>query len=123
MIALDSSSLMRFLAGEKGRDVLLVSDAIRHGRAVLPPVVVSEILSDPAIPSALIDDITALPVLELLDGYWQRAGLLRAGLIKRGLKAKLADVLIAQSCLDHQLPLVTFDRDFRHYARLGLVLL
>ena len=123
MIAVDSSSLRRFLAGEKGRDVLLVSDAISHGRAVLPPVVVCEILSDPAIPAALVEDITTLPVLDLFDGYWQRAGLLRASLIKRGLKAKLADILIAQSCLDHQLPLVTFDRDFRHYTRLGLVLL
>ena len=94
-----------------------------HGRAVLPPVVVCEALSDPSIPSELADDIAALPVLDLVDGYWRRAGLLRASLIKRNHKAKLADVLVAQSCIDHQVPLVTFDRDFRHYTRSGLVLL
>jgi predicted nucleic acid-binding protein len=123
LIAVDTSSLRRFLAGETGRDVELVRDAMGHGRAVLPPVVVCEALSDPAIPSALVEDIAALPMLDLLDGYWQRAGQLRALLIKRNHKAKLADVLVAQSCIDHQLPLVTFDRDFRHYARSGLVLL
>lgn len=123
MIALDTSSLRRFLAGETGRDVDLLRDAMSHGRAVLPPVVVCEALSDPAIPSELVEDIAALPVLDLLDGYWRRAGQLRALLIKRNHKAKLADVLVAQSCIDHQLPLVTFDRDFRHYTKDGLVLL
>jgi predicted nucleic acid-binding protein len=101
----------------------LVRDAMEHGRAILPPVVVCEVLSDPLIPSALVDDIANLPVLDLLDGYWRRAGQLRALLIKRNHKAKLADVLVAQSCIDHHLPLVTFDRDFRHYTRSGLVLL
>ena len=32
-------------------------------------------------------------------------------------KAGLADSLIAQSCLDHDLALITRDRDFRHFAR------
>ena len=94
-----------------------------HGRAILPPVVLCEALSDPSIPSELVADIADLPVLDLLEGYWRRAGQLRALLIKRSHKAKLADVLVAQSCLDHHLPLVTFDRDFRHYTRAGLVLL
>ena len=123
MIAVDTSSLRRFLEGETGRDVDLVRDAMAHGRAILPPVVLCEALSDPSIPSELVEDIAALPVLDLLDGYWRRAGQLRALLIKRSHKAKLADVLVAQSCIDHHLPLVTFDGDFRHYTRSGLVLL
>jgi hypothetical protein len=28
--------------------------------------------------------------------------------------------LIAQSCIDHDVPLITADTDFRHYAPLGL---
>jgi predicted nucleic acid-binding protein len=36
----------------------------------------------------------------------------------------MGDVLVAQSCLDHKVPLITRDRDFRHFARLaGLKLL
>lgn len=120
MIAIDTSSLRRFLAGESGPDVELVREAITQARAVLPPAVVSEILSDPAIPPELVEDIAALPMLEVLDGYWYRVGLLRSSLIKNGYKAKLADVLIAQSCIDHELPLVTYDRDFRHFTRVGL---
>jgi predicted nucleic acid-binding protein len=123
LIAIDTSSLRRFLAGDAGRDVDLVRDSVARGRAVLPPVVVCETLSDPATPSELIEDILLLPVLEILEGYWSRAGLLRALLIRKGQKAKLADVLIAQSCIDHQVPLVTFDRDFRHFSPSGLILL
>lgn len=122
MIAIDTSSLRRFLAGETGRDVELVSAAIAQGRGVLPPVVVCEALSDPVIPPALIDDISHLPVLSIHPGFWSRAGLLRARVLKGGHKARLADTLIAQSCIDHQLPLVTHDRDFRHFAKQGLKL-
>jgi predicted nucleic acid-binding protein len=31
-------------------------------------------------------------------------------------KARLGDALIAQSCLDHRLPLITRDRDFVAFA-------
>lgn len=120
LIAIDTSSLRRFLAGESEPDVELAREAITQARAVLPPVVVSEILSDPAISPELIEDIAGLPILEVFDGYWYRAGLLRSGLIKKGYKSKLADVLIAQSCIDQQLPLVTHDRDFRHFTTAGL---
>lgn len=122
MIAIDTSSLRRFLSGETGRDVTLVRTAIAEGRGLVPPVVLCEALSDPSLPSGLIDDIAGLPVLELYEGFWLRAGLLRARLIKAGRKARLADVLIAQTCIDHQVPLVTNDRDFRHFVRHGLKL-
>ena len=49
-------------------------------------------------------------------GYWERAGLLRASILKQKKKARVADALIAQSCLDQSTPLVTRDRDFRHFA-------
>lgn len=37
-------------------------------------------------------------------------------MLSQQLKAKLADTLIAQSCLDHDVTLVTRDDDFRHFA-------
>jgi predicted nucleic acid-binding protein len=55
-------------------------------------------------------------MLELVDGYWERAGLLRAKTIARKRKAALADVLIAQACLDHDVELVTRDQDFNALA-------
>lgn len=79
----------------------------------------TELLSDPKVSGPVKDLFSQLPVLEVTEGYWQRAGLLRARLLARGRRARLADSLIAQSCLDHDLPLVTRDSDFRHFVRLA----
>lgn len=59
-------------------------------------------------------------MLPIIDGYWQRAGDLRAQLLRGGFKAKLADCLIAQACIDSDATLITYDRDFRHFERAGL---
>jgi predicted nucleic acid-binding protein len=82
-------------------------------------VVLTELLSDPKVSMSVKDLFLQLPVLEITEGYWQRAGLLRARLLARGRRARLADSLIAQSCLDHDLSLVTRDSDFRHFVRLA----
>ena len=79
----------------------------------------TELLSDPKVTMAVKDLFPQLPVLEISEGYWHRAGLPRARLVARGRRARLADTLIAQSCLDHDLPLVTRDADFRHFVRLA----
>ncbi len=122
MIAADTSSLRRFLSGTTGHDVETVAEAIAHQSMVLPPVVLTEILSDRSAEQTA-SVLTAIPLLEITEGYWARAGLLRARIIAAGHESKVADALIAQSCLDHDVPLVTNDRDFRHYERHGLVLL
>ena len=91
---------------------------------MLPPVVLSELLSAPDLASEVADVLLALPLLAAGDGFWERAGRTRATVLSSGRRARLADTLIAQSCLDHELPLITRDRDFRHLADLtGLRLL
>lgn len=117
MIAIDTSSWIAYLSGEKGGDVEGTSLALQYKQAALPPVVLSELLSDPRLPIQAIQFFKQLPLLDVLDGYWERAGTLRAKLISRGLKARLADSLIVQSCLDHDVPLITRDADFRHFVR------
>ena len=112
MIAIDTSSVIAYLSGANGADVEATGLALEHRQAVLPPVVLSELLSDPRLRADVKDLLVGLPMLDLLDGYWQRAGLLRAKLLARGRKAALADVLIAQACLDHDVDLVTRDADF-----------
>jgi predicted nucleic acid-binding protein len=116
VIALDTSSAIAFLSGERGRDVAAVEHALRFRQGVFPPVVVTELLSDPMVRAEIATLIRAVPRLEILDGYWERAGQLRARLLRRGLKAHIADTLIAQSCIDHEVALVTRDRDFRNFA-------
>jgi predicted nucleic acid-binding protein len=83
----------------------------------LTPVVLTEILSDPKLPPDVADTLLQLPLIEIADGYWQRAGALRARVLAKRRKARLGDALIAQSCLDRGIPLLTRDRDFRAFAQ------
>ena len=117
MIALDSSSLIAVLNGERGRDVESIDRALELGQAALPPVVVTELLSGPRLDAQLSHLILALPVLELHPGYWERAAATRAAVLVRKLPARLADTLISQSCIDHRVPLITRDADFAHFAK------
>jgi predicted nucleic acid-binding protein len=119
MIALDTSALIAHL---EGRDtVVAAATALVLGerQACLPPVVLAELLSDPKLPPDVGALILAMPLLAVTEGYWERAGRLRSRLLAKRLKARLADTLVAQSCLDHGVSLVTADRDFRHFATIG----
>lgn len=124
MIAVDTSSMIAFLQGDEGDDCEVVQSALDHQQLALPPVVLSELLSDPALPKPVRVLLADLPILEVEPGYWERAGLLRARVLKSKRKARVADSLIAQSCLDRSTPLLTRDKDFRNFARVvGLPLL
>ena len=116
MIAADTSSMVAFLEGDEGDDVDVIQTALDHQQLALPPVVLSELLSDPSISRSVRSLLAGLPLLDVEPGYWERAGVLRAGILKQRKKARVADALIAQSCLDQSAPLVTRDRDFRHFA-------
>ena len=117
MIAIDTSSLIAFLVGEAGSDVEAVDDVLRHEQAVLPPVVLTEILSHPKLDRRVSRLIESLPVLEVEAGYWERAAAIRALVLEKNLRARLADTLISQSCIDHRTPLITRDSDFRHFSK------
>jgi predicted nucleic acid-binding protein len=114
--------MKRYFDGKRGFDVSRVALAIQEDELIVSPVVIAELLSDPALPVRDVDSIGQLRTLELGSGYWWRTGELRANTLREGHKAKLADVLIAQSCIDHDIPLITHDADFRHFTRAGLKL-
>jgi predicted nucleic acid-binding protein len=97
--------------------------AIEQGDVVLPPVVLCELLSSPRLPVSAAKLFLRLPMLEPSSGFWERAGRLRSKVLGRGLRVRLADTLIAQSCIDHHVPLITRDVDFRHFAKLGMLVL
>lgn len=103
-------------------DVDQVREAVRSGEAALPPVVLTEALSKPALEPAFVSVVMSLALIRIRDGYWKRAGELRAEILSNGYKAQLADVLIAQSCIDHDVALITHDADFRHFTAAGLKL-
>jgi predicted nucleic acid-binding protein len=117
MIAVDTSTLSALLGGDRGKDVDELAAGLARGDVRLPPVVLTEILSDPVAAELIAEKVSNLELLTVTEGYWQRAGAARAKLKARGLKAKVADALIAQSCIDHDVALVTRDHDFRHFAK------
>ncbi len=118
MIACDTSSLAAFLAGDpNAADVEKLRKALASDQLVLPPAALAEALSNPKTFTQADALISPLPMLELTPGYWRRAATSRAMLLGKGLKARLADALIAQSCLDADVELITRDRDFRHFAQ------
>lgn len=109
--------MVAFLQGEEGDDVELIQSALEARQLVLPPAVLTELLSNPLLSKSVRTLLADLPVLLIEPGYWARAGALRAAALKDKRKARLGDALIAQSCLDQLTPLVTRDKDFRQFAR------
>ena len=116
MIAADTSSWIAFLEGTSGEDVQLLDRALEDGQVVMVPVVLTELVSDASLPAHVVKTISDLPLLQVASGYWQRAGVLRAKVLATRRKARLGDALIAQSCIDQSIPLITRDRDFRAFA-------
>ena len=117
MIAADTSTWIAYLKGERGADVDALDAALAGRHVLMPPVVLTELLSDPGIDSTVADTLKEVPLVEIADGYWQRAGELRARVLTKRRKARLGDALIAQSCVDRDVPLLTRDRDFIVFAR------
>ena len=118
MIASDSSTLIAFFQGEyETKDVIHLRNSIKNSFLFLPPVVIAEILSATNITKEIEETINVFPTLELKSGFWQRLGKTRHLLLKKKFKANIADCIIAQSCIDHDIPLITRDKDFRHYEK------
>lgn len=116
MIAADTSSWVAFFQGEAGEDVDLLEQALADSLLRLPAPVLTELLSNPRLDAESAKDLVELPLLEPTAGFWDRAGRLRASAIGRGRKARLADALIAQLCVDHGARLISRDRDFAAFA-------
>jgi len=116
VIAVDTSTWIAFLQGDDGEDFDQLDRALRDRQVLMVPVVLTEILSDPKLSPEISQTLLDLPLLEIKLGYWQRAGALRAKVLAHHRNARLGDALIAQSCIDHGIALLTRDRDFRAFA-------
>lgn len=119
MIAADTSTWVAFLEGAAGDDVIALDQALKDQQVLMPPVVLTELLSDPGLSATASQSLLQVPLIEIAVEYWQRAGGLRAKVLTRQRKARLGDALIAQSCLDQGVPLITRDRDFRSFAQVA----
>lgn len=117
MIVVDTSTWVAYLEGGEGEDAQLLDKALENRQVVMAPVVLTELLSDPQIPSGVAKSLLEIPLIEIESGFWQRAGILRARVLAKRRRARLGDALIAQCCLDRGISLLTRDRDFRTFAQ------
>jgi predicted nucleic acid-binding protein len=116
MISADTSTWIAFLQGETADDTELLDQALQDRQLLMVPVVLTELLSDPKLPVEVARTLCDLPAIEIGSDYWQRAGALRAKVLLKRRRARLGDALIAQSCIDGGISLLTRDRDFRAFT-------
>ena len=88
MIAADTSTWIAFFQGEAGRDVELLDRALGDRQVLMPPPVLTELLSDPKLSSDVRATLAELPLLQIADGFWSRAGELRAAVLRARRKAR-----------------------------------
>jgi predicted nucleic acid-binding protein len=116
MIAADTSAWISFFEGGEGDDVVALTRALEARQVVMPPPVLTELLSDPELSPSVAQTLLEVPLVPLKDGFWYRAGTLRSRALARKRKARLGDALIAQCCIDANIPLITRDADFKGFA-------
>jgi predicted nucleic acid-binding protein len=117
MIVIDSSVFIAYFSGIKNGVTNKVEELLSANNVAMSPVVLVELLSDAALSDEFRCNLMLLPILEPKTGFWVRAGLARSKILARKLKARLADTLIAQTCIDYDCQLLTLDKDFQYFAK------
>ena len=117
MIAADTSSFIYFLHNPQDPSNAPLLAAIRAQSLRFPPPVKTELLSKPVTGEGTEGYIESAPLLPISSGYWERAGHSRQLIWSKGLRARLADTLIAQACIDADVSLIARDTDFRHFQK------
>jgi len=116
MIAADTSTWVAFLEGGAGEDAQVLDKALEDRQVVMIPVVLTELLSDPKLPTGVAETLSEVPLIGIGSGYWQRAGALRAKVLAKRRKAGRGDALVAQSWSEGGVRVLTRDQDFRAFA-------
>ena len=123
MIA-DTSIWIDYFLGKPGEDLDLFRAGLNEGRVVMAPAVLSELLSSTEMTADVEKALSEMPFAAPAPDFWKKTGNLRRLLAKQGTNATLADCLVVQSCLEHDLPLLTRDKGIKKFgAKAGLTLI
>ena len=63
MIAADTSTWIAFLEGDRGEDTQLLDKALADRQVLMVPVVLTELLSDPKLPSSVAETLSEVPMI------------------------------------------------------------
>lgn len=116
-VVIDTSVLIHFLSGFP---VPALEDAIAHGVAAIPPIVVAELLSvDVTVREreTIGEILQDAPIHHVDLEHWIRVGELRRTLARHGLNVTIPDAHIAQCALDRKAVLLTRDAVFNQIAK------
>jgi predicted nucleic acid-binding protein len=124
VVAVDTSVWVEFFRG-RAEVVSTLSDLLDRDEVALPVPVRIEILSGARASerARLRRVLAALPVLYPQPHTWTRIEAAVTETSTRGHRFGFADLLIATLAADNDCEVWSFDGDFRHMARLGLVTL
>ena len=114
-VVVDTSVWIDFFGG---RPTERLEDALRLGSVIVPPVVVSEILSGVRARdrTAVLAFLRDLSLASTSLDHWVAVGDLRAMLARRGLSVSTPDAHVAQCALDADALLLTHDAVFKRIA-------
>ena len=116
-VVVDTSVWIDFFAGRKN---VRLEEALLAGAAVLPPVVVAELVSGATTPhqrAGIGELLHDAPVHEMPLDHWIRVGDLRRKLARKGVNATVADAHVAQCALDRDAVLLARDAIFAQIAK------
>ena len=117
-VVVDTSAWIEFFAG---RESAALETALAQATAVLPPIVVAELVSGARHKrdrDAIREMLGDLPLVETPLEHWIRVGELRLQLRTKGLSVSTPDAHVAQCALDRGATLLSRDRVFTNTAAL-----
>ena len=109
--------MIAYFGGEIAPDTDAIAEAYQTRTLVLPPPVLVELIGRTTTVAAIDEIANGAAQLPISPGFWARARQSRSLVMSKGLKARALDSLIAQCCIDTDVPLIARDTDFRHFAR------
>lgn len=116
-VVIDTSAWIDYF---EGRTAKRLQAALDERHAVLPPLVVAEVITGASTVeqrNAIGEFLQEAPVYETSLGHWISVGLLRRELRRKGLTVTLPDAHVAQCALDLDAVLLTRDAIFKDIAR------
>jgi len=115
-VVVDSSAWIDFLSGV---DAMGVNEALAAGTALIPPIVVAELMAGAQSPEqrqVVGELLQEVPVHETPLEHWINVGNLRRALRQAGVSVTIPDAHVAQCALDRDAVLLTRDAVFTRIA-------
>ena len=123
MIVADTNVWIGFFNQTLAQNTLLFREAIQNQAVAMPTPILHELLCFPELNDLDRIYFSRFQTFNPSEQTWLRAGEMRRKILHKKLKCRAIDALIAQTCIENGLPLLTLDNDFKKFSNFGLKLL